>query len=160
MPLFLTTVWPGTAVLSFHLCFCSSHIFLSSFFSTLLFCNIFLSFASPLSLPIQLSFTPPVDRLVYILATGELSAGLWHCNTHCPSMTMLGRLTERPWRVKNLHHSSLWITVHLLLTGVYSSCWYSGRIFSFKHVLTGAGDIAKALREDWQLGTWFSMQHS
>lgn len=123
------------------------------------------------------------------MATGELSARSWRCYTHCPTMTMLGKLiqsdciAERPWRVKNLHHSSLWITVPLLSTGVCNSCWYSlwssnppgfirqvkwlfrnmessARISSIKHVLTGAGDIAKALREDWREDTWLSMpQH-
>lgn len=188
----LTCQLQSDIALQFPLCCSSLQILWSSFFFTLLLCtsNPFLSFASPLSLFLHsYSSTPPVNRLVYILATGKLSAGVWHCNTHCPTMTMLGQrvkresergfIAERPRRVKILTHSSRWITVPLLLTGVCSSCWYSlglsnlpgfmwqvklllrsmeasRRISSIKHVFTGAGDIPKTLREDWQQDTWLS----
>lgn len=162
------------------ICAFSLHTFLSSFFFSVILSSLVLS----LSLFRQsCGFTPPVDRVVYVLATGELSAGVWHQNTHSVSKhdnagqayAEGGFMAEKLWGVKNLHHSSLWITVLLLLTGVCSSCWCSlglsnlpgfiqklkwlfwnvearGRISSIKYVLTGAADSQQALRGDWQQG--------
>lgn len=122
---------PALLLVSHSLLYTSIYIISRALSSSLsLVCNPLLSFASHLSLLTQSQLYSSRGQIsLHFGNRGAVSRSVTlqhtlsnHDNAGEAQRGSGALFAVRPYRVKNLHHSKLWITVPLPLTGVYSSC--------------------------------------